>query len=289
MSLAAAETKHETAQEAADVPAANIPAQDAAEPTTHPLQHRLPTSVWSRILLALPLQQQDQLRFECKKFHRALKPTLPCWVLVRTPQGEANKSDRDDPEGQEGGAERSGHVVSSLGAALAVFGRFRKAHPFHRFEIRLAEGRHTVDGDMDAREKVKDLPVGGGCYKGLRYCRGANLCVTSSEIYALCGEDGVEFVKLLPGTDVLTPEAFGGCRSLTSVSFPEGLQQVGDRAFSRCSSLTSVTFPEGLQQVGDRAFKGCTSLTSVTLPQGCSYTESGEYSSFPHGCSVVVQ
>ena len=61
MSLAAAETKQPTAQEAADVPAANIPAQDAAEPTTRAPQRCLPTSVWSRILLALPLQQQDQL------------------------------------------------------------------------------------------------------------------------------------------------------------------------------------------------------------------------------------
>jgi len=27
----------------------------------------------------------------------------------------------------------------------------------------------------------------------------------------------------------------------------------------------------------------------VTLPQGCSYIESGVSSSFPPGCSVVVQ
>ena len=67
------------------------------------------------------------------------------------------------------------------------------------------------------------------------------MCVTSSEIYALCGEHGVEFVKLLPGTDVLAPEAFCGCSSLTSVTFPEGLQQVGWGAFSGCSSLTPAT------------------------------------------------
>ena len=108
-----------------------------------------------------------------------------------------------------------------------------------------------MDGDIHAIKKVKDLPVGGGCYKGLRCCRGVNLCVTSSEIYALCGEHGVEFVKLLPGTDVLAPEAFGGCSSLTSVTLPEGLQQMGQCAFRGCSSLTSVTFPEGLQQVDD--------------------------------------
>ena len=142
-------------------------------------------------------------------------------------------------------------MLASMDAALIAFGRFREVHPLQRFEIRLAEGRHTVQGDVKSWEQVKDLSVGGGCYKGLRCCRGVNLCVTSSEIYALCGEHGVEFVKLLPGTDVLAPEAFVGCRSLTSVTFPEGLQQVGKYAFNGCSSLTSVTFPEGLQQVGE--------------------------------------
>merc|ERR1711871_229188 len=132
----------------------------------------------------------------------------------------------------------------------------------------MGEGRHTVDGNVERWEKVRDLSVGGGCYKGLRCCWGVNLCVTSSEIYALCGEHGVEFVKLLPGADVLAPEAFRECSSLTSVTFPEGLQQVGKFAFVGCSSLTSVTFPEELQQVGDKAFFKCRSLTSVTLPEG---------------------
>ena len=63
-----------------------------------------------------------------------------------------------------------------------------------------------VDGDVHWLEEVKDLPIGGGCYKGLRCCRGVNLCVTSAEIYALCGEQGVEFVKLLQDTDVLARE-----------------------------------------------------------------------------------
>ena len=208
MSLTAAETKSPPAQNAAAAtPASNIPAQDAAEPTTRAPQHRLPTSVWSRILLALPLQQQDQLRFECKKFHRALKPTLPCWVLVRTPQGEANKSDRGDLQRQERGTGHSGHVLASIHTALMVFGRFREAHPFQRFEIRLADGRHTVDGDVEWWEGVKDLPVGGGCYKGLRCCRGVNVHDVI-RIYALCGEHGVEFGSCR--APMLAPEAFPG-------------------------------------------------------------------------------
>ena len=57
------------------------------------------------------------------------------------------------------------------------------------------------------------------------------------------------------------------------MTFPEGLQQVGEKAFFGCSSLTSVTFPEGLQQVGYCAFYECRSLTSVTSRRGCSRWE----------------
>ena len=128
--------------------------------------------------------------------------------------------------------------------------------------------------DDEDTQPVVPLVIGGGDYRGLRlrnYHRGSSrnwdgLLIRSAEVVAVCGASGVQFVHVLAG-----------------------LQQVGERAFSWCSSLTSVTFPEGLQQVGGCAFLACSSLTSVTLPQGCSYTESGVLSSFPPGCSVVVQ
>jgi hypothetical protein len=54
--------------------------------------------------------------------------------------------------------------------------------------------------------------------------------------------------------------------SITSVTFPVGLQRIGDFAFCRCP-LTQVTFPVGLESIGDSAFNGC-SITSVTFPAG---------------------
>ncbi len=50
--------------------------------------------------------------------------------------------------------------------------------------------------------------------------------------------------------------------TITSVTFPEGLQSIGSYAFHDCP-LTSVIFPEGLQSIGDGAFHDC----PLTRPQ----------------------
>jgi hypothetical protein len=59
--------------------------------------------------------------------------------------------------------------------------------------------------------------------------------------------------------------AFCGCL-FTSFGLPEGLQSIGDNAFARCY-LLKITFPVGLKRIGDGAFSGCL-LASVTFPEG---------------------
>ncbi len=51
--------------------------------------------------------------------------------------------------------------------------------------------------------------------------------------------------------------AFGGCKSLTSVTIPNSLTSIGSSAFSNCRSLTSVTIPNSVTSIGDGAFSGC--------------------------------
>ena len=60
--------------------------------------------------------------------------------------------------------------------------------------------------------------------------------------------------------------AFGYCSSLTSIIFSEKLTTISVYAFQSCSSLVSVTFPDSLTTIERHAFSGCSSLTSVTFP-----------------------
>lgn len=62
--------------------------------------------------------------------------------------------------------------------------------------------------------------------------------------------------------------ALRGCQSLTSITIPNSVTDIGDEAFAGCSSLTSITILDGLKSIGDRAFSGCENLTSITIPDG---------------------
>ncbi len=111
--------------------------------------------------------------------------------------------------------------------------------------------------------------------------------VTSGEnsykVYSI-GDDA--FLNCRSLTSITIPEgvtsigdyAFQNCSVLTEITIPEGVTSIGGSAFYRCSSLTSITIPEGVTSIGERAFFDCTSLTEITIPEGV--TEIGEEAFF---------
>lgn len=76
-------------------------------------------------------------------------------------------------------------------------------------------------------------------------------------------------------------EAFRGCKSLTIIVLPEGLEYIAEEAFQFCESLSSITLPQGLKTIGRWAFEGCRSLRAVEIPSG---VELIGYHAF-HNCS----
>lgn len=60
--------------------------------------------------------------------------------------------------------------------------------------------------------------------------------------------------------------AFAACKSLSSITFAEGLTETGDGAFAGCTALTSVTLPQSLKAMGNLTFEDCTSLKTANLP-----------------------
>ena len=86
------------------------------------------------------------------------------------------------------------------------------------------------------------------------------------------------------GTRVIAGGVFGDCKSLTSITIPNSVTEIGYRVFYGCSGLTSpvynahcfaymptsyegaYTIPDGIKQIAGGAFERCKGLTSVTIP-----------------------
>lgn len=59
--------------------------------------------------------------------------------------------------------------------------------------------------------------------------------------------------------------AFANCTFLTSVSFPETLEEIGTQAFCGCSAVTALELPENLRRVDTDVFDKCTGLKNITV------------------------
>ena len=67
--------------------------------------------------------------------------------------------------------------------------------------------------------------------------------------------------------EIIGPNAFAYCDTLTSVTIPNSVTIIGGNAFEGCTSLNDITISGGVTQIGDYTFKGCTGLSSITLPE----------------------
>ena len=77
---------------------------------------------------------------------------------------------------------------------------------------------------------------------------------------------------------------FKGNTTITSVTLPENVWQIGSQAFMGCTSLSEVELGN-VQNITSEAFRGCTSLISVVIPP--TVTEIGPETFY--GCTSLVQ
>ena len=56
--------------------------------------------------------------------------------------------------------------------------------------------------------------------------------------------------------------------SITSITIPNSVTEIGGAAFSGCRSLTSITIPNSVVSIGKYAFGNCSSLTEINVESG---------------------
>ena len=59
-------------------------------------------------------------------------------------------------------------------------------------------------------------------------------------------------------------------KTITQVTLPEGITEIGEQAFDNCCALRSLNIPNGVTAIGNRAFAG-TALEKLVLPHTLTY------------------
>lgn len=73
--------------------------------------------------------------------------------------------------------------------------------------------------------------------------------------------------------NVDNPHPFRNCETITSVTFPKTMKEVGIYAFQGCKNLKRLELAEAVN-LGPHAFSYCTSLRKLLIPKGCRMSES---------------
>lgn len=72
--------------------------------------------------------------------------------------------------------------------------------------------------------------------------------------------------------------------SITSITFSEGILQIGDSLCKGYSSLEKVTLPDSLTSIGKDAFRSCIALKGITVPTSVSSIGEGAFA----GCTSLI-
>ena len=72
--------------------------------------------------------------------------------------------------------------------------------------------------------------------------------------------------KFFKALNMVNSNTFMGCTALREVSFPVGVENIGDSVLQKCSSLRKVMIPEGYRVIGRLFCEGCISMEIIDLP-----------------------
>lgn len=139
----------------------------------------------------------------------------------------------------------------------------------------IAPGKIDVLGDLEIPSKFKGLPVTKVADRAF-YVKGKiNIATTGVTIPDTVTEIGIQsFISLTQIREITIPNsvqtigrsAFFDCVNLKHVTLPENLKVIPQSCFQDCG-LEEITFPSGLEEIGERAFRSGLEELSVGVPE----------------------
>ena len=83
-------------------------------------------------------------------------------------------------------------------------------------------------------------------------------------------------------------QAFYRCLDLRNVSIGTNVTSIGESAFYYCESLTSITLPDSVASIGTDAFGGCNSSTNITIGSGLTNISTYDTEALFAGCGSLT-
>ncbi|MBQ9084493.1 MAG: leucine-rich repeat protein [Clostridia bacterium] len=163
-------------------------------------------------------------------------------------------------------------------------------------------GGTQINGDFCGCASIKSITIEegvtfsdemdyGGVFVSMRGLTSVVIKCKSLPRALFAGCRSLTSVSLPDGLTSLPIGLFSGCAALETVALPSALKTIGANAFEGCSSLSAITIPEGVEVIGDRAFMDCISLVSLRIPASVTtlYESAGGECNFARGCTSLVE
>jgi hypothetical protein len=85
------------------------------------------------------------------------------------------------------------------------------------------------------------------------------------------GAPKLSSVTFLDGVTEIGDSAFINCPALGGITMADSVVKIGDSAFAKCESLKGVTVGNGVVHIGAFAFQGCKYMTRIYIPASVKF------------------
>ena len=82
--------------------------------------------------------------------------------------------------------------------------------------------------------------------------------------------------------------AFSRCRSIISITIPDGVTNIGKKAFSGCWELASLAIPQSVVEIGMYAFDNCLKLLSIDIPKNITKIDESTFNACLSITSIII-